>query len=97
MYKPGKKIVLVLDNASSHRSRKVAQFAHKRRRRLQLLYLPPYSPDLNPAERIWKNHRYRVTHNVYFDNLETFDNAVIQYLKGHAQLNEQLASLCGNN
>ena len=96
-YKPGKKIVLVLDNASSHTSRKVAEFAHKRRRRLQLLYLPPYSPDLNPAERIWKNLRYRVTHNVYFDNLKTLEHAVMQYLKEHSQPNKQLASLCCNN
>ena len=47
--------------------------------------------------RVWKYLRYCVTHNVYFDNLETLENAVIQYLKEHAQPNKQLASLCCNN
>ena len=93
-YKPRKKILLVLDNASSHTSIKVAEFADNNRRRLELLFLPPYSPDLNPAERIWKNLRYHVTHNVYFEDLATLENAVIQYLKEHARPNERLASLC---
>jgi len=96
-FKPGKKIVLVLDNASSHTSHKVAEFVDKHRRRLELLFLPPYSPDLNPAERIWKNLRYHVTHNVYFEDLKTLENAVIQYLKEHARPNKRLASLCCTN
>jgi len=45
------------------------------------LYLPPYSPDLNPIERAWKNLRYYITHNVYFETLEVLENAIINYLK----------------
>jgi transposase len=59
-----------------------------------LLFLPPHSPELNPIERVWKNLRYLVTHNTYFENLETLENAVAEYLKDYFNLNKQLASLC---
>ena len=47
-----KYIILVLDNFSSHRSKTVQQEAKKMD--IELVYLPPYSPDLNPIEFIWK-------------------------------------------
>jgi len=92
--KTKKKIILVLDNASSHKSHKVKQFVSKCKKRLELLFLPPYSPDLNPIERVWKNLRYYVTHNIYFESLESLENAILSYLKEHAQPNERLKSLC---
>lgn len=92
--KTKKKIVLVLDNASSHKSHKVIEFVAKHQKRLELLYLPSYSPDLNPIERVWKHLRYHVTHNVYFETLEALENAIISYLKEHFKPNENLKSLC---
>ena len=94
VFKTKKKIVLVLDNASSHKSHKVKQFVSKCKDRLELLFLPPYSPDLNPIERVWKNLRYHVTHNIYFETLEFLENAILTYLKKHAHPNERLKSLC---
>jgi len=58
VFKTQKKIVIVLDNASPHKSHKVKEFVEKNKQRLELLYLLPYSPDLNPIERAWKNVRY---------------------------------------
>jgi len=40
-----------------------------------------------------ENLHYHVTHNVYFDNLETLEIAVIQHLKHHSKPNDRLASL----
>ena len=93
-FKTRKKIVLILDNASSHKSNKVAEFVEIHKKRLELLFLPPYSPELNPVERVWKNLRYRVTHNTFFENITALENAVIEYLKDHAKPNERLKSLC---
>jgi putative transposase len=89
-----KKLVIVLDNASSHKSKKVKAFVEKNKHRIELLYLPPYSPDLNPIERVWKNLRYNMTHNVFFENLEALENTVINYLKKYISPNEHLTSLC---
>src|SRR5204863_5757258 len=44
----GKQVILVLDGASWHRSQQVV-----RPTGLHLLFLPPYSPELQPAERLW--------------------------------------------
>ena len=49
-----KKTVVVLDNASVHRNRKVKEMRKIwEDRGLFLFYLPPYSPELNPAETLW--------------------------------------------
>lgn len=45
-------IIVVLDNFSSHRGARVQEAAEKYN--IRLVYLPPYAPDLNPIEFIWK-------------------------------------------
>lgn len=80
-YRGNRKIALILDNASSHKSKSVKGFVESVKERLELIYLPPYSPDLNPVERVWKDLRYKVTHNVYFDSKEALENRVVDYLK----------------
>lgn len=50
-----KKTVVVLDNASVHRNRRIKEFRKTwEERRLFLFYLPPYSPEFNPAETLWR-------------------------------------------
>jgi putative transposase len=48
-----KSVILVIDNFASHRSKLVRDKAKELG--LFLVYLPPYSPDLNPIEFIWKS------------------------------------------
>lgn len=50
---PGKRIVVILDNFRSHRANVTIEFAKENQ--IELVYLPPYSPDLNPIEFIWKS------------------------------------------
>ena len=50
-----KKIFLIVDNGSSHKSKETKKFVESLKGRLELFYLPPYSPDLNPDELVW-NH-----------------------------------------
>lgn len=47
------KILVILDNFSSHRVNVTVEFA--REKGIELIFLPPYSPDLNPIEFIWKS------------------------------------------
>ena len=49
---PAKIINLVVDNASWHKSKELQPFLESNKR-LNLIYLPPYSPDLNPIEKLW--------------------------------------------
>ena len=62
----GRKMVVVLDNARYHHARMLAPWLKKHRKQLRLDFLPPYSPDLNPTERVWKLTRRLRTHNRYF-------------------------------
>ena len=50
---PGKRIVVILDNFKSHRAKDTIEYAVKNE--MELIYLPPYSPDQNPIEHIWKS------------------------------------------
>ena len=51
---PGRRMIIVLDNARYHHAVLLAPFLRKHARELQLLFLPPYSPQLAPIERVWK-------------------------------------------
>jgi transposase len=66
----GKIILLILDNARYHHANMIQPWFHKNKQKIELLFLPPYSPELNPAELIWKYFRYLVTYNRYFPTLE---------------------------
>jgi transposase len=48
-------VFLIVDGSSVHKADKVKKFVQSTEGRLQLFFLPPYSPDLNPDEWVWKN------------------------------------------
>jgi hypothetical protein len=51
---PARRMILVLDNARYHHAILLAPFLRGHVRQLRLLFLPPYSPQLAPIERVWK-------------------------------------------
>ena len=73
--------VVVLDNASIHTSTIVkAARPALRVRRTFLYYLPPYSPELNPAERLFEELRAALASRV-FDDLDALDQALTDALR----------------
>ena len=52
---PDKKIILVLDNASYHKSKATLATLSLFEPRVRVVWLPKYSPDLNPIERFWRH------------------------------------------
>lgn len=91
---PGKRMVILLDNARYHHAKLLRGFLCKNRRRLRLLFLPPYSPQLNPIERVWKLTRRLATHNRYFATLDELLQAVLERFALWEQPNRQLSRLC---
>src|ERR1035438_5964892 len=57
-------------------------------------YLPPYSPDLNPIERVWKLTRRLCLHNRYFNHLEAVIDSVEAEFCSWTNHNETLRKLC---
>jgi putative transposase len=49
----GRKVYLVVDNVRFHHARRLQPILERYRQRLELVFLPPYSPDLNLIERVW--------------------------------------------
>jgi transposase len=56
--------------------------------------LPPYSPDLNPIEQVWRITRRENTHNVFFASVSILENTVDDAFGSWAKPNDQLKSLC---
>lgn len=70
-------IHVILDNAAAHKSHKLTDYLKESRIRLH--YLPPYSPNLNPIERLWKVFRELTLYNRYFDTCFDFCAAVRRF------------------
>ncbi|MFT9846953.1 IS630 family transposase [Aneurinibacillus sp. REN35] len=49
-----KKIIMIIDNARIHRAKLLRPFLKENKQKLYLLFLPPYSPNLNPIEKRWR-------------------------------------------
>jgi transposase len=50
---PDKEVVVFLDNARTHTSMAMQEFYIKKKSKLKLIFLPKYSPDMNPQENVW--------------------------------------------
>jgi transposase len=61
--------------------------------RIELLYLPPYSPNLNLIERFWKFLKRKVARNRYYTTFTEFRTAVQTVLNHIAAYADDLASL----
>lgn len=71
------KIHLFCDNARYYRNKNVTK--HLKSSKIQLHFLPPYSPNLNPIERLWKWMKERVIYNTYYSEFEDFKSAVFGF------------------
>lgn len=63
--------IIIIDNASYHKSEELLKLFHNHK--ITLLFLPPYSPDLNPIEKLWGTIKQHL--RSYYDyTLSLFDN-----------------------
>ena len=76
---PRKKLIIVWDNCGWHRGSKVTEWI-KKDGNMQTIYLPPYTPELNPQEHVWKEGRRHSTHNQYISKIEEIAENFRQYI-----------------
>ena len=69
-YPKAKKINIIADGASYHKSKDVEGFL--KGKNIKMHILPPYSPNLNPIERLWKIMNEFTRNNRYFENAKSF-------------------------
>jgi transposase len=70
----GRPITLILDNARYQKCQSVANKAKELN--IELLYLPPYSPNLNLIERLWRFVKKQVLYSKHYDRFDTFRNSI---------------------
>jgi transposase len=90
----GRRIVVITDNAKYPHSRLHKSWREEQSPGFTLDFLPPYSPELNPIERVWKLTRHLCLHNRYFAKLDEVIAAVETEFGGWAKRNEVLRRLC---
>lgn len=76
-YPTKSKIHLFSDNARYYRNKSVTE--HLKTSRIRLHFLPPYSPNLNPIERLWKWMKECVLYNTYYEDFEDFKSAIFGF------------------
>ena len=84
-------ICIILDNARYQRSYLVQQKA--KALDISLLYLPPYSPNLNLIERLWRYFKKKVMKNKYYDTYACFERAVETFFLTFRQRSADMKSL----
>jgi len=88
-----KKAFQFLDNARYHKAHELKDYLEEVKDRLELLFLPPYSPDLNPIEMVWRETRRNVTSNRYFGSLAEQKQKLLDYWAKYEEGSDELAKL----
>ena len=79
------KMLIVLDNASYHKSHAVEKEVEESNGALKLVFLPKYTPQLNPIEQQW-NVLKRLLSGRYYESIEELENAIRSIVSQHLML-----------
>jgi transposase len=90
----GRRVIVITDNAKYHHAKLHQQWREQQAPGFISDYLPPYSPELNPIERVWKRTRRNCVHNVYFSKLQDLVEKVDEQFLKWSEPNGELARLC---
>jgi transposase len=77
---PQKTIHIICDNGRANKNKALKEYLSQTTR-IKIHYLPPYSPNLNIIERLWKIMRERITYNKYYETFSEFSTAVRHFFK----------------
>jgi len=78
------KIHVFCDNARYYRNKSVT--AYLKTSKIDLHFLPPYSPNLNPIERLWKWMKEVVIYNTYYEDFFDFRSAILGFFQALSSL-----------
>lgn len=88
-------VYVAWDNASTHEDDEVEAVVRGAAGRLILMYLPTYSPWLNPIEMLWRHFRREVTHCELFESVKALVEATSDFFNRYNQTPEKLLSVIG--
>lgn len=88
-------IYVAWDNANTHQDDEVEAVVRAAAGRLVLLYLPTYSPWLNPIEMLWRHFRREVTHCELFETVKVLIEASYNFFRRYNQTPDLVLSIIG--
>lgn len=92
---PAKTIYFICDNARYNRNKMLTEWAKEQR--IEFVYLPTYSPNLNLIERLWHFMRVKILNSTYYEKHDQFKSAILSFLGDIKQYKSELRSLLTMN
>jgi transposase len=89
------KIIVYCDNARYYRAKAVTEYLETSR--IEVIFLPSYSPNLNVIERLWKFFERQVPYNHYYKHFDQFSRACRQFFDELDAYADQLRTLLTEN
>lgn len=84
-------IYVIADNARYYKARKVKEFLQTSK--ITILFLPPYSPNLNLIERLWRFFKKKVLYNKYYEKFDIFHKKCLEFFNSLDKYASELKSL----
>ena len=81
--------ILIMDGASWHKSKDLIV-----PKNIQIVLLPPYCPELNPVERLWKYIKNHMIKNRVFNTLENLEDEICEFIKNLTK--DVVMSICSD-
>ena len=95
VYKDKATIYLIIDNARYYKNKDVQAYLKQKGCRIQLKFLPPYSPNLNFIERLWKFMKKYIIGVKYREKFKEFEYAIHQFFDNLDQYKSPLKHFIG--
>jgi transposase len=92
-YADKRTIYAIVDNATYYRNKNVKEYLKDSR--VTLIFLPPYSPNLNLIERLWKFMRKKLLKSWYYETFKAFKSAVLNFFAGIVKYADELRQFIG--
>jgi len=81
------KLALIMDGAGWHKSSDL-----KVPENIKIFFLPPYSPELNPVERLWLYIKQRILSNKIYQTIDDLENTLCEFMSGLSK--EVVKNIC---
>ncbi len=94
-YPDKKKIHLVVDNARYYKNKELQAYLRKRKCRIKILWLPPYSPNLNFIERLWHFMKKYIIGIKRRDSFKEFETDIRNFFDNFKDYEQQLRQFIG--
>ena len=91
----GEKLYFILDQGPSNKALSVRELAKVLN--IEIIFLPAYSPNLNPIERLWKFFKKKVLYNKYYEKFKDFKSVCASFFRGIRKYRPELETLITDN